>query len=439
MLRIYCFFLILLIFFQQSLMAFSLYFLGVSGAEVAEAEFDSAVFYLQSFLGFSLVAYVFSAACEYFQTFMKHSILAYYYKLVLGYIGSNKEVNTEDNRAGIPVWLSSESHSTIFDSVSIFSALYSTLLNVVLSMLVFYMIVGIEFLGILAGGFFLSGTIVYCSRKIVESYADRSQKTRFNLSSYLSIATNISLAVPVDSNILKSSMRQVSERMVDYSKISIRYTFFEQFVSVFPVVISMSFVICYFYLSNFTLLELGAVIAMIPRVLNFFGSVHGLNILINRSLFLRQKLKSLCNYTKSLARVNSSYIGDIQIHEKDGVSIDKDELLHMIESKKIVNGRFLITGMNGSGKSTLLKTIACRCNAIYLGSAIKLCEEEGAMSSGEGMMHRLDMLSQQETDSLSKVMLLDEWDANLSKDAKAEYSARLDNLAENHLLIEVRH
>jgi hypothetical protein len=61
------------------------------------------------------------------------------------------------------------------------------------------------------------------------------------------------------------------------------------------------------------------------------------------------------------------------------------------------------------------------------------------MSSGEGMMHRLDMLSQQETDSLSKVMLLDEWDANLSKDAKAEYSARQDNLAENHLLIEVRH
>jgi ABC-type bacteriocin/lantibiotic exporter with double-glycine peptidase domain len=102
-------------------------------------------------------------------------------------------------------------------------------------------------------------------------------------------------------------------------------------------------------------------------------------------------------------------------------------------------GRYTVRGRNGAGKSTLLRLIKQleREDSLVLLADGQLCFENdtGTLSSGQARRARLQEIAATDT----RILLLDEWDANLDADAIREVSAVIESLAASRCVIEVRH
>jgi hypothetical protein len=132
----------------------------------------------------------------------------------------------------------------------------------------------------------------------------------------------------------------------------------------------------------------------------------------------------------------------VEAAEKDTGSVNNfkvDDLFQQVENLK--SGRLTVRGENGSGKSVLLSLIKERLaqRAFYLPAHHQL-ELPGvalSQSHGERAIAALEAVSQGENDV--QVLLLDEWDANLSPEKRTQLTTKIETLAQNKLVIEVRH
>jgi hypothetical protein len=127
---------------------------------------------------------------------------------------------------------------------------------------------------------------------------------------------------------------------------------------------------------------------------------------------------------------------------------DKEETIqfHSIEAltqymKTSSQGRLTVLGENGAGKSSLLCALkeVYEDQAQYLSPMSTLCflqSHDCNLSTGQRMMSWLQEI---QNEPARKVLLLDEWDANLDKTNKEKYSAIIDCLAQSTLVLEVRH
>ena len=142
----------------------------------------------------------------------------------------------------------------------------------------------------------------------------------------------------------------------------------------------------------------------------------------------------------------SKYIGNIN-WDKLRISIGQSE--YKVSSiEEIMNlsnqynpCRITIQGSNGSGKSTLL----FRLKSLLKDSAYLLPTQsllifdqisDTKLSTGEKM---ISCLNEVEDNVTSKILLLDEWDANLDFTHISLISDRLEELAKEYCIIEVRH
>ncbi len=111
-----------------------------------------------------------------------------------------------------------------------------------------------------------------------------------------------------------------------------------------------------------------------------------------------------------------------------------------IIKKSMIPGRLTIRGENGSGKTTLLLAIkdALKESAFFLPVKHQLCFKNNVhyLSSGQGIKSALLEIKNFVNE---KVILLDEWDANLDNQNKEEISHLIDEIACNRCVIEVRH
>lgn len=103
-------------------------------------------------------------------------------------------------------------------------------------------------------------------------------------------------------------------------------------------------------------------------------------------------------------------------------------------------GRITLRGKNGSGKSTLLLLLK-----LHLGESsfllpthhhLRFRYRAKTRSTGEQFTAQIDEISQALNE---QIFLLDEWDANLDEHNMQRISDRIDRLAENNIIIEVRH
>lgn len=117
------------------------------------------------------------------------------------------------------------------------------------------------------------------------------------------------------------------------------------------------------------------------------------------------------------------------VHDLDGVI-----------KQSMSPGRFTIRGENGSGKTSLLLAIKDKLkeNAFFLPVKHQLCFRNNVhyLSSGQGIK---TILLEVRNFVNEKVILLDEWDANLDNQNKEEISRLIDEIASNRCVIEVRH
>lgn len=103
-------------------------------------------------------------------------------------------------------------------------------------------------------------------------------------------------------------------------------------------------------------------------------------------------------------------------------------------------GRITLRGKNGSGKSTLLLLLklvfAERSFLLPAQHHLRFRFRAKTRSTGEHFIAQIEEISQQLT---GQIFLLDEWDANLDAHNMQRISQRIDQLAEENTVIEVRH
>lgn len=138
-----------------------------------------------------------------------------------------------------------------------------------------------------------------------------------------------------------------------------------------------------------------------------------------------------------------SLIPFLNTSEQDHVSLAGPKALTSYQELLVYaksSGRVTLRGENGAGKSTLLMLVkhALSEKAFFLPTQNQLSfiSETNKYSTGESLKNRLiEILEKVDV----KVLLLDEWDANLDKENQECLSALIDEIAKTKCVIEVRH
>ncbi|NBO38803.1 hypothetical protein EBU99_09490 [bacterium] len=195
------------------------------------------------------------------------------------------------------------------------------------------------------------------------------------------------------------------------------------------------------YLNKTDISSVIALFAMLPRTLQINMHVQ----IVQHSWASWQRIRERLN----MAAESVSQFPKTQAEQfirKDGIEIvqsDSNETLSPSELLKSARslrvGRITVRGPNGTGKSVLLSIIKEQLadDAYYLPAhhSLDLPGVEHSLSHGEKAKAALQALAL----SNHQVLLLDEWDANLSLENRHALSARIAALAEERLVIEVRH
>lgn len=201
----------------------------------------------------------------------------------------------------------------------------------------------------------------------------------------------------------------------------------------------------------------------------FFGNMENPSILavlvatLPRQVLILQHAYVVIFYSTSWSALNAKLKGLNQAVEQSKRSKNPEELIkwdHLQcevngELQKITNlkniitkpmlssGRITIRGPNGAGKSTLLCWFKEQLGdiAYYLPVHHDLVFESAGkknLSTGQALREYLEEISTNVVNEI-KILMLDEWDANLDTQSRKEINEIINHLSNSLLIIEVRH
>ena len=197
--------------------------------------------------------------------------------------------------------------------------------------------------------------------------------------------------------------------------------------------------------------ELALLVATLPRQLMVLNHLH---IVSSWSGFFHELRERYQGLTFALSEVSESArkehdarirFGELKLSAVDEMA-DATSLEPTASAEKLTSwihdtkqGRFRIEGDNGSGKSTLMRALkeSLGCEAFYLPAENSALDfpVAGGLSSGQRARSILEGLRL----VAPRVLLLDEWDANLDVRQRSALDQLIGQLAERHLVLEVRH
>ncbi|MFZ0565028.1 MAG: hypothetical protein WAM28_02405 [Chlamydiales bacterium] len=182
-----------------------------------------------------------------------------------------------------------------------------------------------------------------------------------------------------------------------------------------------------------------AILVMLPRCLQVVMHIQVIQTYFAQWKRLREKLKVTLESVTKPQRLDLSKLinhDDIRIVFKDKCYSSR-EIEKQLEN--MITGRFTVLGENGVGKSTLLLMLKHKFNqsAIYCPAQhhLMLPENQTHLSTGETALAIFHDIQSSDR----RVLLLDEWDANLSKENRAILNQKIEYLSRDRIIIEVRH
>lgn len=182
-----------------------------------------------------------------------------------------------------------------------------------------------------------------------------------------------------------------------------------------------------------------AILVMLPRSLQIVMHIQIIQTYLAQWKSLQSKLRVT---QESYSHPHVVDLSDLIRQDDISVRISNKhypirEIETLLENNK--TGRFTVTGPNGAGKSSLLLKLKTKFDrsATYLPAQhhLMLREAQLGLSSGEIALNSLKDLQLEN----NKILLLDEWDANLSPENRIILDKAIEQISHDKIVVEVRH
>lgn len=182
-----------------------------------------------------------------------------------------------------------------------------------------------------------------------------------------------------------------------------------------------------------------AILVMLPRSLQIVMHIQIIQTYLAQWKRLEERLAVTYESVAEPKPIDLSHL-----IQENGINIKMNntaypsgEIENLLDKHK--TGRFTITGENGVGKSSLLLKLKnkFRFSAAYLPAQhqLMLREAQLSLSTGEIALASLKDLQSSNCD----ILLLDEWDANLSAENRATVDQLINQLSSERIVVEIRH
>lgn len=380
------------------------------------------------------------------------------YSLILSLSRSFKETHQssqkiwadKDSKETRIAMLSNEGMNALTEFTEYAYSLLSTAMNVLFNVTALAILITGEF-GI---SYLISLVGVACLMRLQknkqEQLSVKAQNARISfLKTLLNSWDNVVLGNKYNFNLWEKRANRATESFVNRNLHSVR---FRQWFSVLIAALTFIpsfYVVILMVLNNYSNpLVLSAVAVTLPRlfmILNFTYDLLKFAFYWPSQKKVLQGVEAIMNKNKADSSfVNRIQWGKISLLHDDAKAKNNPEdpvtNIAQIIKKSTTPGRITVRGENGSGKTSLLLAVkeTLRDDAFFLPVKHQLCFKNHVhyLSSGQGIKATLSEIRNFVNE---KVILLDEWDANLDNQNKEEISRLIDEIALNRCVIEVRH
>ena len=429
---------LILICLQQVLVGLSTYFIGLAGEKVAtlpmEAFYCTAMFFLAIF-----IAYLIGSASLFYRVKLSNDLWGKYYQKTLTDISKDHSISTEENKRSTQLWLSGEALGTLDEAGFAFIEILAIYFNIIFTTIALFVILGAELAGVIVFCMCLSLILLYASKSKIGFIASSMQNEK--LAALLSIGKIWDNMFYGDRKSSQWAFISSQKKVAIYFKKTESYKVLEQMISCAPILISIPLLILlsYYQVLNNSL-AIGAMVAVLPRTLQLFQNIHAASMSTSQIMLLKNKIQKLDDFSSSLTGYN--YLSSIDnekisiIEATSGRKINTHAFMASELEIKNTTGRYLVSGSNGAGKSSLLRFMKSKHpDALFFGPDIQIGQETHPGSTGQKQLYQMASL----LNSNSRIILLDEWDANLDESNMKNIDNMLSALAEHNIIIEIRH
>lgn len=424
---------------QQISLALSTYFIAQAGEALTLQTYASIKMYIVYFFAFALLAYLISSAGELVRVRLQNQTWKHYTLQTFSLLRKDIRLSSSKNSKLTTNWLTGEAAGTIEHAAAFYIGMASTYFNIIFTLIVFYLTLGHLISSVLLASLMVSAIFVMLMKTKIDEYATRLQKTK--LQALLEIEPLWHNSHFASSPMLNNRKLRYSDQSEHYFRTTEKYVLLEQMIACLPICVAVLIMIVALYLpAEVTAVPLGTLVAVLPRTLQLFGSVHALSMYGSQFVIVRRKVKNLVTFTQTLEQQNFNEqisaqkitIREITTQQRYALA----EFQQALVCQALKPGRYLVQGDNGSGKSSVLKWIKSLSeDAVLISPDISFSEPDENLSTGQRQMKQLSGLLQQPVE----IFLLDEWDANLDTLNRHILNAQIDNISAEKVVIEVRH
>ncbi len=429
---------LILICLQQVLVGLSTYFIGLAGEKVARLPMEAFYFTSMFFLAI-FIAYLIGSASLFYRVKLSNDLWGKYYQKTLTDISKDHSISTEENKRSTQLWLSGEALGTLDEAGFAFIEILAIYFNIIFTTIALFVILGAELAGVIVFCMCLSVILLYASKSKIGFIASSMQNEK--LAALLSIGKIWDNMFYGDRQSSQWAFISSQKKVAIYFKKTESYKVLEQMISCAPILISIPLLILlsYYQVLNNSL-AIGAMVAVLPRTLQLFQNIHAASMSTSQIMLLKNKIQKLDDFSSSLTGYN--YLSSIDnekisiIEATSGRKINTHAFMASELEIKNTTGRYLVSGNNGAGKSSLLRYMKSKHpDALFFGPNIQIGQETHPGSTGQKQLYQMASL----LNSNSRIILLDEWDANLDESNMKNIDDMLSALAKNNIIIEIRH
>lgn len=423
-----------LILAQQALVGASTWLIGSAGKAVMADPADVLPCVARFFAAIA-AAYLFGACAMWTANRLGNDSWHRYCRGLFDALRGEVALSSDRNKAAANAWLCGEALSTLEAASSSFVDMLAIYLNIVFTLAAFFALLGPMVAASVAAALVVSFLLLAVAHGPIDRLAARIQEEK--LGALLEIGRVWDYLFFGNAQTQGPALTRARERSYLFFRRNERYKLVEQVISCLPVLVSMPLLLwaVTHEVARGTV-ALGAVVAVLPRSLQLFQNIHTANAFAGQLILMRAKLANLEGFPRTLERQDLE--GQVRrerlsIVDAEGRALSVPELSERLDR---TGGRYIVSGPNGSGKSSLLRALKARCErAVLLGPNVLLEEGDVRGSTGERQRLAIDAMIARGP----RVLMLDEWDANLDRANTAALDGRLDAYARGAVVVEIRH